>query len=361
MAPHAAILDELSRGFQSATLPRALSRAKDVFRSDDLDQTRAAISAVFSPHKLKPIGRSTRVDALLATWKIDSVKVAYLRHGTEVLVNPGCLGSYFVVNIPLRGTTVSRCGAVEAHSDPHSAIVLSPTHEVEMHWSGDCEQVSLRIERSAMETELKRMLGADLDAPLMFEVGMDLSSGGGRDWFSVVRVALAELHSPDPSLNHPLVRHRLAQLITAQLLSVHPHNYSRQLETGHLPARPPSVRRAIEIIEARAAEPLTVPALAQLVGTSVRSLQLGFRDHLGATPAEYLRQVRLARAREDLLRADPGDGDSVTDIAYRWGFAHLARFASYYKHRYGELPSQTLRTAGRGLPVTTHRSLARTG
>jgi transcriptional regulator GlxA family with amidase domain len=54
----------------------------------------------------------------------------------------------------------------------------------------------------------------------------------------------------------------------------------------------------------------------------------------------YLRRVRLQKVREELLR-DSADG--VTDIATRWGFEHLGRFAGAYRRRYGETPSETRR------------------
>jgi AraC family ethanolamine operon transcriptional activator len=48
----------------------------------------------------------------------------------------------------------------------------------------------------------------------------------------------------------------------------------------------------------------------------------------------YLRQLRLDRARLDLLSGRC----SVTEAATRWGFWNLGDFARYYRQRHGELP-----------------------
>lgn len=58
------------------------------------------------------------------------------------------------------------------------------------------------------------------------------------------------------------------------------------------------------------------------------------------SPMAYLRQVRLARAHEDARR---GGVRSVAEVAHRWGFSHLGRFAAAYAARYGAVPSETLR------------------
>ena len=34
--------------------------------------------------------------------------------------------------------------------------------------------------------------------------------------------------------------------------------------------------------------------------------------------------------------------DTVTGVAYRWGFGNPGRFAQFYKAQFGELPSDTL-------------------
>jgi transcriptional regulator GlxA family with amidase domain len=76
----------------------------------------------------------------------------------------------------------------------------------------------------------------------------------------------------------------------------------------------------------------------------VRSLQEGFRRHLGSAPMAYLQQERLVRAHQTLRQADPVCV-TVSAVAHRWGFAHLGRFASAYRTRFGEPPSETLRRA----------------
>jgi AraC-like DNA-binding protein len=66
------------------------------------------------------------------------------------------------------------------------------------------------------------------------------------------------------------------------------------------------------------------------------------RRELDTTPMAYLRTVRLARAHRDLLDHGPGQ-DTVTAVAYRWGFSSTSRFSAYYRETYGVTPKQTLR------------------
>ena len=63
-----------------------------------------------------------------------------------------------------------------------------------------------------------------------------------------------------------------------------------------------------------------------------------------ATPTAYLRRVRLARAHDDLLAAEPGDGTTVTAVAARWGYARPHRFAAAYRQVYGRAPGEVLRS-----------------
>lgn len=101
------------------------------------------------------------------------------------------------------------------------------------------------------------------------------------------------------------------------------------------------VRLVIDYLYAYAADLPTIPALCEIAQLSERNLQYGFREYLGITPIRYLRVIRLNGARRELLVARP-DMTKVVDIALKWGFFELGRFAGEYRQLFQELPSETL-------------------
>lgn len=121
-------------------------------------------------------------------------------------------------------------------------------------------------------------------------------------------------------------------------------------QLGRLPRRQPNpadhgrrvqiVRSCREYISANLHGDLTLESLALATGTSTRTLFRSFTQLLGETPMHYVRRLRLHRIREDLLRRKDS-GDTVTDIATRWGVNELGRFAGWYRRLFGERPSQT--------------------
>ena len=105
---------------------------------------------------------------------------------------------------------------------------------------------------------------------------------------------------------------------------------------------PDTVRAAMAFIDAHAADSITLTEIAAAAQLSPRALQVAFRRHLDTTPVLHLREVRLSRVHADLQSAVPGDGQTVSAVASRWGFSQLSRFARDYKQRYGVSPRQTL-------------------
>ncbi len=74
---------------------------------------------------------------------------------------------------------------------------------------------------------------------------------------------------------------------------------------------------------------------------TVRTLSRAFRSRHGLGVMGFLKRRRLETVRGELLAAEPGS-TSVTQVALRYGFAHLGRFSVEYRKLFGERPSETL-------------------
>jgi transcriptional regulator GlxA family with amidase domain len=85
-----------------------------------------------------------------------------------------------------------------------------------------------------------------------------------------------------------------------------------------------------------------VADLVAVTGVAGRTLFMHFKSFKGVSPMRYARDARLRNVRQALLRADPEA--SVTDIALNAGFTHMGRFSVTYRRRFGESPSETLRS-----------------
>ena len=102
-----------------------------------------------------------------------------------------------------------------------------------------------------------------------------------------------------------------------------------------------ALRRALEFVDARPREPVTVRELCVAAGSGERTLRRAFRDRFGVSPKDYLRARRLAGVRRELRRSAAAGGN-VREIAGRWGFWHMGQFARDYRLQFGELPSATI-------------------
>lgn len=109
---------------------------------------------------------------------------------------------------------------------------------------------------------------------------------------------------------------------------------------GRAPVRDRRMRAALELVEARFADPLDVDDLARAAGMSRFHFSRAFRDATGKAPYAYLLDVRLARAAE-LLR---GGQRSVTEVAFEVGFRDLGRFARAFRAKTGRSPNEWRRS-----------------
>jgi AraC-like DNA-binding protein len=325
--------------------PRLPLNGHTILQTHDLEAAEHELSRCYLPLRLHCTRADTVQDTRLNTIDLGKATVGAIRFETEVRIVTAEADN-FHVDIPLSGQSVSRAGSTDqVVTKPGSAQVFMPGESADLRWSASTQQLCVMVEKSAMEHHLATLLSADLSRPLTFQGTMDLRSPGGATWMHALKLVDHELRRDDGLLAHETMRRTVERLLIESLLMGHEHNYSRQLQSGPGDFGKGSIRTAIELLEAHPERPWTAGELAAAVGLSVRGLHAGFRAKTDLGPMTYLRLVRLARAHEDLLQAEPTT-TTVTTVARRWGFAHLGRFSAAYAGRYGQSPSTTLRSTG---------------
>ena len=108
--------------------------------------------------------------------------------------------------------------------------------------------------------------------------------------------------------------------------------------------RLPVVRRAEAFMRACLGEPLMLHDICAAARASERTVEYAFHDVYGMGAKQYLRLLRLDRARRALRQAGP-DETSVQAVARAAGFWHMGRFSIAYRDLFGESPSRTLGTS----------------
>jgi transcriptional regulator GlxA family with amidase domain len=97
---------------------------------------------------------------------------------------------------------------------------------------------------------------------------------------------------------------------------------------------PPTLRKAIALIEENISDPLTVPGIAARIGLSQRQLERLFHRGMGCSVVQFGTLVRLQHARVLLIATKL----SVREIAAATGFNSLSHFASAFRKCFDRRP-----------------------
>ena len=313
-------------------------RRRLLFSSSDRWEVESLVAGVMRSHRLSVTGEHERLRARMHHAALGEVALSRLSYGASVQIDPDPLDAFFLIQMPLAGGAQIAYGAQRIESSPELASVLNPDDEIHMRWLAGNDQLMLRISRPLVERALVAQVGRELDEPLRFELGFRWRDSG--PWLGLLSYLSSCAAQAQELTQHRLVLAQIEQLAAAVLLASHRHNYSQAQPARNSAVLPRHVRKAQEYLQAHAHEPVQAEQLAAIAGVSMRSLYAGFKDFVGASPMQYLRELRLERARAELLGSDAAN---VAAVALRWGFAHLGRFSSEYRQRFGETPSQTLK------------------
>lgn len=336
----------------STAHPLPLERYR-LFDSHDLDEAREFVGRVFCPHDLATLRPGSQLDACHHSVPLNrDASLNYVQYGPAVRIEPGHLGGFYLLQIPLRGGAMVRCGSQAVESHALMASLPSPTEALSMRWHDDSPQFIVKIDRVAMQSRLSALLQAPLHQPLVFDLGVDLTNPALLGMTSFIAYLRSAVETNAILLGHPVLAAQAENHLLTSLLLSTGHNYSAALASGAFSSGavptvlPRVVKRAQEYMHSQLEQPITLADVCAHVGVSARSLQQTFAQCTGKSPMAFLRDLRLDAARTALQSKFAERAPQVSDIAARYGFFHLGHFAEGYRRRFGETPSETRQRLG---------------
>jgi AraC-like DNA-binding protein len=314
--------------------------ARTEFRTTDPDEAQDFIDHMYSARPESPISWRRSTDLTVSQMSAGGVSSVDFRLSAEQSARSDGTDDVTITTI-LRGTIEAEWGRRIERFGPGDACLGA--------WPGGDYGVRFRGLHVRIMTIPSRALAdaagtapGHTPRPLQFAALAPVSLTG-RDQWKRAAGFVDDILADDELASSGLIVGSAARLLAATALAVFPN--TRVIEPGphgHVAATPRALRQAEDYIDAHADADIGIADIAAAAAVTPRALQLAFRRYRDTTPMRHLRDVRLARAHEDLVRGDPSRGDSVTEIAVRWGFGNPGRFAGYYRAAYGRSPSRTL-------------------
>lgn len=213
---------------------------------------------------------------------------------------------------------------------PGQAIVVPAMVEHVTQPVPGTEAASLLLDAAALDAAADTM-GARLDAPRL------LAGDGDRPSALTLLGGLLEREACADRKGRGLAVEALTDAVVIEVLR------AGQAEEAPEPSGPPRgdprVKRALDLVHTRYADPLSIDDMARAAHMSRYHFSRIFRQETGKTPYRYLLDVRLAHAAE-ILRARKC---AVTEAALSVGWNDLGRFGRMFREVHGVAPSEYLR------------------
>jgi AraC-like DNA-binding protein len=241
-----------------------------------------------------------------------------------------------------RGKLSGRCGRLDgAASVDDITMVTQPDlrHDCSAE---DLAATSVLIDQALVASVAAGVPLSEAPLPLRFSSFAPVDARAAQRWKETV-LFVQNCVLADDAIATPLVLGHVGRLLAAVTLAVFPQAAANPSPWDRTDSHPVLLRKAMDFIDANLHRDIGLADIADAVHVTPRAVQYMFRRHLDSTPSQWLRDMRMRRARTDLSTADPTH-TTVTEIAARWGFAHPGRFAALYRQTFGESPHETLQS-----------------
>ncbi len=312
-----------------------------ILQSDDVETTLRTVSRHLKHHTLHFNQKSERLAARLHSLDLGQVSVNYVCYGADIVVDPNELQSFYLVHMPISGTSQVVLGKEHYFLQAGQSIICPPDIRTKFTWSENCGVIAVKIDKRILDNHYQEITKTPLMEKILFDPLIKAQEIGAGSWHRLLKYILTDAENEGGLYETQNGIEQVRNLILTTLLTTLPHSHSQLVNRVISPAAPYYVKAAEDFMRTNLTGSITMDDLVHLTGVSARTIYQGFKHFRGSSPMRYFDDMRLAQVREELTK--PGLERSISKIATKWGFFHLSGFAKKYKRRYHELPSETLR------------------
>jgi len=307
-----------------------------VIRSRDISEIEDLLKATYGARRFQP-GATVRALKVHANhWASDAIAISYCEYGAAVEVQfPGA--EFYRQQFTIHGSSSILVDGRLREIAANRFCSVPPRSDLAIQFRPGFEQLVLRVNEKFLDAKFSAIYGVTRKPPMDLHERMvsPALTRLGR-LLGLLCDELDQSHITDVEIRE------MEQAIAVSFLAANmdqTYAAASQRDPGNAP-----LRTVEDYIAAKWNSAITIEDLASVTGISGRSLFHHFRKRHGVTPMAYVKDLRLLHAHTMLATQK---SLSVTDVALACGFGNLGHFAAAYRKRFGELPSETLRTRRR--------------
>lgn len=274
---------------------------------------------------------SVRMSSVALGWYPLNIERRELEPGDSSL--PGGTKEHLIFVSLAEGHCVRESGGGVTEKDLAAGLVSVLPSETPVRWSWDTRLsfAVMTLEPEYLDKVARETFGLDPAGVRLLTVE------GQRDPLITGIAGNLMREAMNGDAGSRLFAESLAGMLAVHLL----RNYaerSQPIETDRIFTQPRAVTQAVDFINENYATDLSLSDIAAAAHLSPFHLSRIFKRATGATPHQYLLQVRVNSARS-LLTAGAGDR-SLAEVAAAVGFADQSHLTRHFKRMLGVTPKQ---------------------
>jgi AraC-like DNA-binding protein len=311
------------------------------FNTQDLDEARELVASKFCSHSLEIQRYPNKLNLRHNLVSGNLFSLNYIQYGATVLIEPGELENFYLIQLPLTGNADIKSGRYSCASNPVMATILNPDRYAKMVWHAGCTQIHIYIIAEILHSFVESFIGRSLTKPIVFDTSIDFERAELATWRKHVLALVAAADAKALFQNNNTLNQLfLEQELLAEFVTNQPSNIQPFIDATIRGPTSGYVKKARKFITDNAGKSIALDDIAKAAGVPGRTLQHGFKKAYNCSPMGMLHHERLMRVHHEL--ASGHCAPTVTSTATKWGFFHLGLFSQYYRKSFGELPSETM-------------------